>query len=252
MIAVVSSHARERAAFAALCESRRWPSIDCDTVQAATRSIRRHQPKVILVRHKLDDGFSDDVIATAEAGGPGRMKIIVLMGAGTTATAEARQLALGADCVQRDPIRIEVLAEYLSKFLKSSRNAGSHARKTTPSTVPFAGGIVDPLQRTLAYRAKSTALTPREVQLIELLVSTAEGMFTYDQLYTEILGRRFRGDTSNMRVLLRKLSTSAQSVGIALRQWIEVIPKTGYRYLHASSENLPPAKRRGGRLLTAA
>jgi DNA-binding response OmpR family regulator len=180
------------------------------------------------------------------------MKLVVLMSAGTAAAAEARQLALGADCVLRDPVRVEVLAEYLAKYIKTSRGPDTHARPAVPATISFAGATVDPVKRRLDHGNKSTALTPREVQLVELFVSTAGGMVTYELLYVELLGRRFRGDTSNMRVLFGKLSTSAESVGISLRHWIEVIPKTGYRYASSPRENVPASKKRGARLLTAA
>jgi DNA-binding winged helix-turn-helix (wHTH) protein len=73
-------------------------------------------------------------------------------------------------------------------------------------------------------------ITPREALLLELLIRAEPEVVSYETLYNEILGRKFRGDTSNMRVLLAKLSISARAVGITLRSHINVIPKTGYRY----------------------
>jgi DNA-binding winged helix-turn-helix (wHTH) protein len=81
----------------------------------------------------------------------------------------------------------------------------------------------------------TVALTPREALLMELLVQTQGEVISYDTLYSDLLGRRFRGDTSNMRVLLAKLSCSARKVGLSLRNCIDVIPKTGYRYRGAES-----------------
>jgi hypothetical protein len=54
-------------------------------------------------------------------------------------------------------------------------------------------------------------------------------------LYSEILGRRFAGETSNMRVLLGKLGKTTAKVGLDVRQWVEVIPKLGYRYRSGAS-----------------
>src|SRR3954471_16336552 len=101
MIAIVSHTARERAAFSALCESRGWACTECESVRAFVRLLRRITPKVVLTRHRMLDGYSDDVVAALISQRPPPLtKIIVLVGAATLPSAEARQLAIGADCVQ--------------------------------------------------------------------------------------------------------------------------------------------------------
>ena len=55
-------------------------------------------------------------------------------------------------------------------------------------------------------------------------------MVSYETLYDKILHRSFGGDTSNMRVLLGSLAASAARIGLTVRSWVEVIPKSGYRY----------------------
>jgi DNA-binding winged helix-turn-helix (wHTH) protein len=74
------------------------------------------------------------------------------------------------------------------------------------------------------------SLTPREVLLVEVLAGSKGQIVTYETLYSEVLGRRFRGDTSNMRVLLGKLGSSIRPLGLTLQHHVDVIPKTGYRY----------------------
>ena len=77
---------------------------------------------------------------------------------------------------------------------------------------------------------RTARLTPREVELVECLVATEGEIATYETLFSEILNRPFQGDTSNMRVLLGKLTDSAAGIGLAVRDWVDVIPKLGYRY----------------------
>src|SRR5207248_2324593 len=101
---------------------------------------------------------------------------------------------------------------------------------TSQRTLDFAGAAVDPIERTASGGARRVPLTPREVQLIELLVDAAGEVVSYETLYHEILGRKFVGDTSNMRVLLGKLDLSFRAMDISIRRYIDVIPKTGYRY----------------------
>lgn len=235
MIAIVSSSARERAALAALCASRGWLAAECESVRALARFLRRNAPSVLLVRHKLADGYSDDAMAAlAAAGLAATTKVVVLAGADTAPAAEARQVSLGADCVQRDPVRIGVLAEYLAKYRAAFRRPSEAGSATVGPVLRFAGGDLHRIERTLTLHGKRVALTPREIELVEMLVE-AKDVVTYDMLYSEILGRRFAGETSNMRVLLGKLGKTTAKVGLDVRQWIEVIPKLGYRYRSGAS-----------------
>ena len=236
MIAIVSSAARERTALTSLCESRTWNAVECASIRDVTRLISRVTPKVILVRHQLGDGYSDDVIrALSDAGKMPSTKVMVLLAADASSAIEARQLRIGADCVQRDPIRSEVLLAYIEKYLRTE----SEIRTTAPAKkIHFAGTTVNAVDRTLHHGDRSVILTPREAMLVELLVDAANEVVTYETLYSEILGRRFRGDTSNMRVLLGKLGASVKQAGVSLHECVDVIPKTGYRYRPKASRPL--------------
>lgn len=232
MIAIVSALSRERAALAVLCECRGWATVECDSVRAWRRLLGRRPPKIVLTRHKLGDGYSDDVIAAMDPAGLGpATKIIVLTSADTPAGAEARQVAIGADCVLRDPVRTDVLAAYLTKYYATPPGRTRHPRRVQSKRLRFGGAVFDPTGRTLARGSGSTALTPREVALLEVLLECRGAVASYERLYTDVLGRRFAGDTTNMRVLLGKLAASARNVGIDLRRYVQVIPKTGYRYV---------------------
>lgn len=231
MIAIVSSLARERAALVALCESRGWAALGCDSARALDRELRRQAARVVVARHKLNDGYSDDVLARLRTDDRGsETKVIVLMAADTSSSIEARQLALGADCVLRDPVRIDVLLAYLEKYKHPATRAARGRDATLPATLTFAGATVCPALRTLTVADRSVQLTPHELALVELLAQSEGVPVTYDSLYSEILGRPFRGDTSNMRVLFGRLARTAGKLGLPLRDCIKVIPKTGYCY----------------------
>jgi DNA-binding response OmpR family regulator len=230
VIAIISSNARERLAFIALCESGGWPSFECDTVRKARRLLRQMRPNVIVTRDKLGDGYSDDVIRLLEECGlSGYARVIVLIGAGAPSAHEARQVLLGADVVHRDPVRTDVVGAHISRFRSTTKRSNA-VRASDAQSFPFAGAKVNAAERTLHHSGNTVGLTPREVELIQFLFEARGNVVTYDLLYSEILDRRFRGDTSNMRVLLGKLGASFRSVGLAFRPWVEVIPKTGYRY----------------------
>lgn len=237
MLTIISSVARERAAFAALSDARRWGYSECDSIRAFKRLLQHTRPGIVLVRQKLSDGYSDDVIALLKDNGASATKIVVLLPAGSPSALEARQIALGAHCVQRDPVRTDVLVEYLNQYRVHSK----HTAKASPAAAPtfaFAGATIHFVDRKIESNGKSASLTPRELQLAGLLGESAGAVLSYETLYSEILSQKFRGDTSNLRVLLGKLDVSARRAGIALRSWVEVIPKLGYRYRAPSSDFL--------------
>ncbi len=253
MIAIASSDARERNAFAALSEGHGWAVLACDSLRALQRGLGRHSPRIVLTRHRLNDGYSDNIFPTLTAARllP-KTKVIVLMAAGSPSATEARQLALGADCVLRDPVRTDVLLAYLTKYSSGSPGSATRSASARPTKpLHFAGAILRRADRSFQRGRHAFALTPREVQLVELLLHSRGDVVSYEALFTEILGRPYRGDTSNMRVLLGKLGSSAARVGIALRDWVEVIPKAGYRY-RGVRRAAPHLKRSRSPLLRAA
>jgi DNA-binding response OmpR family regulator len=231
VIAITSASANERIALLALFDASGWPAIECRSVRATLRSLQRHQPRVVVTRHRLDDGFSDDIFATlGDLGPPVSTKFIVLLDAGVASDVEVRQLSLGADCVLRNPIRTDVLIAYVRKYLKASPLSSGRCTTANAAQIAFCGGRFAPIERTLHHGRHRVSLTPREADLVEMLAHSPGVLTSYERLYAEILGRRFRGDTSNMRVLLGKLATSCRSIGISIRPHVHVIPKTGYHY----------------------
>ncbi len=189
----------------------------------------------MLLRQQLEDGYADDIIAAVNRDPScSSPKIIVLVSGSASASSEVRLLELGADCVQRDPIRADVVMAYLSKYMQPLTVT---RRSAVPDCVHFAGARLNRLERILHRRNSAVRLTPREVTLLEILAECGGKIVTYEILYNDVLGRRFRGDTSNMRVLLGKLGSSFKSIGVALQDHVDVIAKTGYRY-RGSEENI--------------
>ncbi len=228
MIVLVSSSAPERAALAALCQARRWLCASCESVHDLTRFLRRNSPRVALLRHRLADGTAADAMAALSATAHGQdARRLVLLPADTSSAQEARLIDLGADCTLRDPIRPEVLLAYLDRW--TARPA------------------LDPLHRTLTRGSARVTITPREVELAEILARSTGDVVTYERLYAEILSRPFDGDTTNLRVLLGKLTASLRRLDLDLTRSVEVISKVGYRVHRRSPRQVPVAAAKLGR-----
>jgi DNA-binding response OmpR family regulator len=230
MIYVVSSMAREADILAALCEQRAWPSQACRRVADFVAAADKAPPHAVIVRQRLEDGYSDDVLAylgTRET--PRNTPVIVLASADCPVKMETRQVALGADHVFRDPVRIEVLLEVLNR----SRSRSPAATLPPPAAAPsfaFAGVEVFPPELRLTRRDRTVRTTPKVIEFVQILHRHADRVVPYTTLYHELFARRFTGDTSNCRVLLAKAADVFKRLGVPLRRHIEVIPKSGYLY----------------------
>lgn len=234
MIVIVTSSTREASSLAALVGNCPRPAGTCLSVSQFKSQLRKTPPTLVVTRVNLSDGYSDDILSLLDKSGllPDA-RVIVLAGADCPPRQEARQLALGADCVLRDPLRPSVLLEYIAKFLRTS--ALSKTRPLPPDNFTLAGATVLADQQQLQCGGRSTHITPKEVELARLLSESPGKTLTYGLLYGELFNRAFPGDSANLRVLLGKLSSSFRKLGLDLRAAIRVTPKSGYCYLPPSN-----------------
>lgn len=243
MIYIVSSLAREAEVLAALCEQRSWPALACTRIADFKHAAEKNTPQAVIVRQRLEDGYSDDVLAYLESRSASHpTRVIVLAPANCSAKEEMRHISLGADSVLRDPVRVEVMLEYLARYRTSAVRRPAAPRANTAS-YEFAGVLVHPLEHRVSRGKLNACTTPRVIALLEVLHANAGRVTPYPLLYSELFGRRFAGDTANCRVLLAKAAAVFQSLGVPLRRHIKVIPKSGYLY-PAGSDPLasPPAR----------
>ncbi len=230
MIVIVSSVTREATVLAALCEHRNWPCHPCSTVGRFMTLNEQLEPRALVVRHRLNDGYSDDVFSFLKTASTSNCpRVIVLMSADSTGKAEARQIELGADCVLRDPVRIEVLLEYLAKYRTMKEAPGDILSSQRPS-YKVAEVEVLPHEHRIGYAGQTIHVAPQEIALLRLLARSHGKVVTYSLLYDELFNRKFEGDTTNSRVLLGKLCASFKQLGVDLKSFVQVIPKSGYLY----------------------
>lgn len=236
MILIVSHSPKEAELLAALCNHRAWPCYHTTTVRRSIPLIEQVCPRAIVVRHRLIDGYSDDLVAHLNSAlSSTRPRVIVLMAADRTIQAEARQIGLGADCVLHDPVNLQVLMEYLGRFRGSSV---AKLPSTALSSFRCAGVEVHPLERRISRQAQSVRVAPKEIEFLQILSRTPGVVVPYPVLYADLFGRQFAGESANCRVLLGKTAASFKKLGVDLRTSIQVIPKFGYLYKPAGTSRL--------------
>jgi len=230
MILVASSAPAEATVFSSLFEGRGWPSQPCRSVEATLCAMENSEPKVILVRHRLEDGYSDDIIRYIQQNQlPRRPYILVLVAADAARETDPRQISLGANCVLRDPVRIELLLEYVARH-RSARENALGKNPTASPVYEIAGIRVFPHEHQIGIGGKKIHVAPQEIALLRLFAHRQGTVIPYPVLYDQLFERRFDGETTNCRVLLGKLCESFRKLEIDLRAYVQVIPKSGYLY----------------------
>ncbi len=190
--------------------------------------MRKLQPKLVITRHRLSDGYSDEILGMLkEQDQPSR--VIVLAAADCSTKDEARHLSLGADAVLRDPLRIQVLLELAARYRGLSIAAKPESSREGLG-FDFAGTHVLPHERTISRAGRKTKTSPRVIGLLQILHRAEGRVVSYESLFPDLFGRPFNGDTANSRVLLAKADREFRGLGVNLRKHLKVIPKSGYLY----------------------
>lgn len=229
MILIASNSAREADLLVNLCEQKHWSAYGCTSVREFVPLLEKNQPHVVMIRDRFEDGYSDDILAEVRNITTfQRPYIIVLMGPERKASKDARQVALGADCILHDPLPLEILFTYLSKY--RTRAPSSPPKEEASISFSLGDVTVFPQEHRISRRNKTVHVAPQEVALLRLFVRRPGTVIPYPVLYHDLFGRRFSGDTTNCRVLLGKVAASFRELRVNLRTFIEVIPKSGYRY----------------------
>jgi DNA-binding response OmpR family regulator len=229
MIVIATNSVREASLLTALCEHRSWPAQACATIAEFVKIAEKNTPRIVVTRHRLGDGYSDDLFEWFKVSSDlAKPRVVVLVPADCSIRHEARQVALGGDIVMRDPLRLEVLLEYLTKY--RSRNSQAPALASPPLTYDFAGVRVVPHEHRLERSGKTVRVAPQVIALLRLLHHSIGKVASYPTLYCELFNQRFAGDTSNCRVLLGKATASFAPLRVDLRAHVKVIPKSGYLY----------------------
>lgn len=173
--------------------------------QAALESLRREPPDVLVLDLGLPniDGF--DVIRQIRESGSA-MPIIVLSSRADEA-GKVRALDLGADDYVTKPFGIEELLARLRAALR-------HRLQRQGEKPLFRSGdlSVDLVRRVVTVRGEEVKLSPREYDLLRLLISHAGKVLTHSFILREVWGSE--SDVQYLRIYIR-----------ALRQKLEAAPE---------------------------
>lgn len=129
---------------------------------------------------------------------------------------EIEALEMGADDFLRKPFSVEVLAARIGALMRRPRS--------TADATMFAGIKYDASSREAQLDdEKRVHLTPREGQVLALLIKAGDRPLSKGELLSKVWGSDFAGNPNVVEVYIRSLR---KKLG---RERVDTIPRTGYR-----------------------
>ncbi len=185
-------------------ESQGYVVATAANARAALDRVKRHTTDLVVLDLGLPDVDGLDVIRQIRDGG--ETLPIIILSSRENENAKVRALDLGADDYVTKPFGIDEL-------LARIRTAQRHRLQQEGEKPLFQAGDlgVDLVRRVVTVRNEEVKLSPREYEVLRLLVAHAGKVLTHDFILREIWGSN--ADVQYLRIYIR-----------ALRQKIEADP----------------------------
>ncbi|MBV8977607.1 MAG: response regulator transcription factor [Alphaproteobacteria bacterium] len=197
-----------------------------DVVEAATaaealKHVPREKPDALILDLGLPDKDGFAIIAKVRALG---LTPILVLSARSDVDGKVRALELGADDYVTKPFD---MAELLARLKAALR----HGLQSAGEMPVFKSGPlrVDLVKRHVWMGETEIHLSPKEYNLLRLLVANAGKVLTHHQLLREVWGPAHLEDVQYLRVLMRQLRQKLETNASA--ELLITEPGVGYRLL---------------------
>jgi len=195
--------------------------ITAGTAAEAVKSAATLAPDVIVLDLGLPDKDGKDVIREIRTWS--NVPIIVLSARDREAE-KIESLDLGADDYINKPFGIGELMARLRVSLRRRQQEGEH------NTCVQAGGItIDTLKHIVEKNGKTLHLTPKEFDLLFILVENSDRVMTHRQILNAVWGPAHAHDIQYLRVFIGQLREKVE-VNSADPVLILTEPGIGYRF----------------------
>lgn len=188
----------------------------------ALRAFQSSQPDLMILDLGLPDADGKTVIAAIRK--ISKVPIIVLS-ARDRESEKIEALDLGADDFVNKPFGI---GELLARLRSAMRR--NDLRSTAPKSVYEAGGIkIDLTRHEVSKHGEAVHLTPKEFDLLALLMRHSGKVMTHRQLLHDVWGPANVSDSQYLRVFIGQLRTKLED-NPAEPALILTEPGVGYRF----------------------
>jgi DNA-binding response OmpR family regulator len=114
-------------------------------------------------------------------------------------------LEMGADDYVTKPFDVDVLLAHIKAVLRRYENTAEHQKPIQLNSITLGDLTVDPVNHSASLRGIPIILSPREFNLLYLLISEPNRLFTTNELLAQIWGAEFLGEPQVVYVHIRWL-----------------------------------------------
>lgn len=178
-------------------------------------------PDIIVLDLGLPDMDGKEVLIAVRS----RSQVpVIILSARDRETEKIEALDLGADDYVEKPFAI---GELMARLRTALRHVAQKDHAVT--RVEMQGLVVDTMKRSVTKHGTAVKLTPKEYDLLVMLVRHAGRVVTHRQILTQVWGPAHTDDTQYLRVFVGQLRAKIGDDANALR-FILTEPGVGYRF----------------------
>jgi two-component system KDP operon response regulator KdpE len=203
LVLVIEDEPGMRAVLRATCEAAGYRVAEAETFARGAIEARSRKPDVILLDLGLPDGDGTQLIRSIRQYSP---VPIIVISARTMEEQKVLALDSGADDYVIKPFST---AELLAR-LRAAARRGAHSEATLPLVRIGEFDVDLGRRRTTSVAGVELHLTPVEYRLLECLARRAGSIVTREQLLREVWGPDREGDSSGLRVFMKRLRTKLE------------------------------------------
>lgn len=203
LVLVIEDEPGMRGVLRATCEAAGYRVAEAETLARGAIEARSRKPDVILLDLGLPDGDGTQLIRSIRQYSP---VPIIVISARTMEEQKVLALDSGADDYVIKPFST---AELLAR-LRAAARRGAHSEATLPVIRVGEFDVDLGKRRTTSTAGVELHLTPVEYRLLECLARRAGSIVTREQLLREVWGPDREGDSSGLRVFMKRLRSKLE------------------------------------------
>jgi DNA-binding response OmpR family regulator len=156
---------------------------------------------------------------------------IVMLTAKSTEIDKVLGLELGADDYLTKPVSMRELQARINAILRRAAMMAAQSKTVEPTDVPIDdnGLVVDPVSREVYFEDREIVLTAREFDLLYLLASNPDRVFSRDYLLNRLWGDDYGGFERTIDTHIQRLRRKLGGAG-SVADRITTLWGVGYKY----------------------